>query len=442
MNKTKRKHRVTKGLHLFFIVALMASFAIAMQPARSAEAAIVNITDGDVTGLNTAITTANGNTEADTINLATGGTYNLETALPSIADDGAGNGITINGNGATVRRGDGSWTCPDPTNPEFIIFNVLVNGELTLNNVTVLYGCGRGGGVYNAGTVNINNSSISDNAADNNPAGGITNRNTGTMTITNSTVSRNTADGGGGGITNNYGTLTIANSTISGNTAKEKGGGICSRGALTIVNSTISGNTAKENGGGICSSRGGALTVINSTITNNTADSDDDNDGNGGGIHCTEGTVTLKNTIVAGNTDGTSRGDVYPDISGDITGNADNLIGDTTGGEAGTAGTGSDIVNPAPGLGALADNGGPTQTHALLTGSPALNAVTDCTDVTTDQRGVARPQGPGCDIGAFEVVTSQSIPTLSEWGMIILMVLLGFISICYVRRTRNSIAES
>ena len=154
---------------------------------------------------------------------------------------------------------------------------------------------------------------------------------------------------------------------------------------MSITNSTLSGNRAGESGGTICSS--GELNISNSTIINNTADFDGDDEGDGGGINCRGGTVTLKNTIVAENADNSPQGNAYPDISdisGNITGNAYNLIADMTGAGGGTVGTGSDIVNPSPGLGGLLDNGGPTQTHALLTSSPAINATADCTDLDSN----------------------------------------------------------
>jgi hypothetical protein len=140
MNKTI--YRFTKGLHLLVMAALLASFAFAVQPVG---AATFDIADGDVAGLIAAINTANGNGQADTINLANGGTYTLTTedndtngpnGLPLITSQ-----ITINGNGATIRR-DPSYACPvDDGTSDFRIFQVGTAGNLTLNDLTVSNGC-------------------------------------------------------------------------------------------------------------------------------------------------------------------------------------------------------------------------------------------------------------------------------------------------------------
>jgi CSLREA domain-containing protein len=211
---------------------------------------------------------------------------------------------------------------------------------------------------------------------------------------------------GGGAICNGNGTLIVEDSTLSANHA-DSGGGIFSAGTLTMTNSTLSANTASASGGGLFNAAGGAA-LSHVTITANTADVDVDAVGRGGGIYGSGGTVTLKNTIVAANAQDSPGSDLHPDLSGPILGNATNLIGDRTG-CTGTAGLGSDIVDPDPGTGPLQDNGGNTWTHAIRPHSPAYNAVLDCTDldgdpVIEDQRGVSRPQRSACDIGAFELV--------------------------------------
>lgn len=134
------------------------------------------------------------------------------------------------------------------------------------------------------------------------------------------------------------------------------------------------------------------------------------------------GTMNLKNTIAADNFDtpgNAGPGTNYPDLGGNITGAAYNLIDNLAGG-SGTVGTGSDIVSTTPGLGPLADNGGPSTgsgqpafTHALLAGSPAIDAipVVSC-PVSSDQRGVARPQRNACDIGAYEAEGRVYLPTV------------------------------
>jgi hypothetical protein len=183
---------------------------------------------------------------------------------------------------------------------------------------------------------------------------------------------------------------------------------------VSVINSTISGNSAESGGGGLGNHNdNGTVTLLQTTVTNNTADSDENDHGDGGGIHNAGGTVTLTNTIVAGNTDGSAGPDpIHPDISGDITGNSYNLIGDTTGG-MGSAGMYSDMASTDPLLGPLADNGGSTETHALLGGSPAINYVpsSECI-LPVDQRGISRPQGSDCDIGAYERVCRPVSPYL------------------------------
>jgi CSLREA domain-containing protein len=174
--------------------------------------------------------------------------------------------------------------------------------------------------------------------------GGIFN-NGGSVLVAECALTNNQASGldsGGGAICNGNGTLRVEDSTLSANHA-DSGGGIFSSGTLTMTNSTLSGNTADTSGGGLFNAADTAA-LSNVTITANAADLDADGNGNGGGIYASGGTVTLKNTIVAANSDGTpGPGNLHPDLSGPILGNATNLIGDRTG-CTGTAGLGSDIV--------------------------------------------------------------------------------------------------
>ncbi|HUI88698.1 MAG TPA: FG-GAP-like repeat-containing protein [Anaerolineales bacterium] len=220
--------------------------------------------------------------------------------------------------------------------------------------------------------------------------GGI--NNDGTLTVTGSTFSSNSANNHGGGINNN-GTLTVTGSTFSGNFAGFHGGGISNSGALTVTNSTFQGNTATYYGGGIINS--GTLTVTNSTFYGNSAG----NSGNyyGGGIF-NEGTLNFANTIIANST--------FDDCLNDGTlgTNLSNLVED---------GSCSAGLSGDPELSALANNGGPTQTMALLAGSPAIDAGNDASCPSVDQRGVSRPQGAHCDIGAFEYVGISSTATFT-----------------------------
>ncbi|MDW8240859.1 MAG: choice-of-anchor Q domain-containing protein, partial [Acidobacteriota bacterium] len=316
-----------------------------------------------------------------------------------------------------------------------------------------------GGAISNARTLTIIDSTISANSAAGfgGTGGGIYNYNRGTVMITNSTISNNTAAGvvlgnpygSGGGISSDRGTVTIQNSMLSGNWARDDGGAILNnpassmmiknstisdnstsiggaienRGTMTIASSLFSGNSA-TNTGGVIHNIINRLTITNSTFSDNSAVN------SGGVISHTSGTVSIINSTLSGNSAGLGGGIRYSatvNIKNSIVGNSP-TGGDCSaaGGTLNVDGTNFDTSGSCPGftqvtsmqlnLGPLADNGGPTQTHALLPGSVAIDAVSDCTDlqsptpqqVTTDQRGVRRPLDgdadgtPECDVGAYE----------------------------------------
>ena len=263
-----------------------------------------------------------------------------------------------------------------------------------------------------------------------------------TASIIGLTISGGDSATAGGGILND-GTLTVVNSTLSGNSTDIDGGAISNSGPgiLTLINTTISGNNAAGNGGGVVN-LGGTVTSVNSTITDNRADSDANSIGTGGGIHHGSGTTTLHNTIVAGNFNEDGVSDAADDISGTVdAASSFNLIG--TGGSGGlTNGVNNNQVGVAnAGLGPLADNGGLTNTHALLATSSAVEAGSNANlpadtfdldgDLNTaetlpvDQRGVGFPRTADSqdvdaiqtvDIGAFELhpsiedITDKSTP--------------------------------
>ena len=272
---------------------------------------------------------------------------------------------------------------------------VLSSGALALDGATISGNSagGLGGGISASGTATIAASTISANSAAGG-GGGISGGTT--LTIGESTISGNTAGGGGGGILN-HGTLAIGESTISGNTAGGRGGGVLNQAVLALTNSTISGNTASS-GGAIANA--GSATLASATLARNTATG-----GSGGGVQSDPGTsFGLKNTLLAENT-----GAVAADCAGTLTSQGYNLVGKLAGACV-LAGASGDLLNRDAQLAGLRDNGGATLTHALLPGSPALDAGSPATPGSgggacpaADQRGLARPQTGRCDIGAYEL---------------------------------------
>ncbi|MBI5838661.1 MAG: sortase [Chloroflexi bacterium] len=230
------------------------------------------------------------------------------------------------------------------------------------------------------------------------------------ITVTDSSFTNNRAENFDGGAINGSGDLTVAKSTFNDNFAIGNGGAInLINGSGNFTNVTITGNSANGEGGGIYvrdrDDINGIITTINfSTISNNTADFDNDGSGDGGGVSGGGvGSPDVSNSIIAGNTD---RGGESPNCF-DITSQDYNLIGNTTGCTiAGT--TTNNLNNVSPQLTGLANNGGPTQTQALASTSPAVNTANpSCT--STDQRGAARPGGTRCDMGAYELIATLSI---------------------------------
>ncbi|MCO5183905.1 MAG: hypothetical protein M9965_08205, partial [Anaerolineae bacterium] len=388
---------------------------------------------GDPAGADTIVLT--GNTYTYTI------TYGTDSALPDITSD-----ITITGSGSTIER--------DGAAANFRLMKVNGGGNLTLNQVTLSGGDlnATGGGLYvNIGEATINNSTISGNSANNGGGVGVFPR--GTLTINNSTISGNSAGAGGGISAAKFGdnnatgiNVTINNSTISGNTAGD-GGGIrvlarayyaLAQVAVMVNNSTISGNSA-ANGGGIHNytyNYGGypsqaTITLNNSTITGNSA-------ANGGGVYNrrVSGTadITLHRSLVSGNAASAS-GDELAALGGGNIYLADyNLLGDSshTNAQAFSGATpgASDITATIDGTNpthisdildtTLANNGGPTLTHALVPVSPAVDEAPAAACAAApidglDQTGATRAGGPGnggneCDIGAVEYA-NPSYPT-------------------------------
>jgi CSLREA domain-containing protein len=292
--------------------------------------------------------------------------------------------LTINGAGASATIVDGAHLDRVfDVAPQGAGVTVTMSGLTIQNGSRLASGFGFGGGIENRGTLILRGTTVRNNVAD--LAGGIFNPGPGNLTLGDTTVSDNVASGGSGGGIYSSGSLTLERCTVSGNRTGASGGGIENLGTLILTNSTFSGNTGFS-GGGLDA---GVATITNCTITGNHATW-------GGGIFIGGALTQLKNTIVAYNTADGSGGDC---IGGGATLLGHNLDSDANCGFTGPG----DFSGVDPLLGSLGDNGGPTQTRALLDGSPAINAGGDCPPPSTDQRGVGRPQGAACDLGAFEL---------------------------------------
>ncbi|MEH2165499.1 MAG: DUF4347 domain-containing protein [Nostoc sp.] len=283
-----------------------------------------------------------------------------------------------------------------------------------------------GSGISNfGGTVSLTNSSVSSNTQSgiaNDVGGSLYSLYSGFVSLTNSSVSNNRAEG----ISNVGSFLKLTNSSVSGN----KEGGISNSyfseqnfdrsSSAILINSTVSDNKATSDGGGIYNND--TLTLINTTIANNTTDSNGDGTGDGGGVfNDSGGTITVGNTIIAGNFDKSTSANIYPDVAGSFNDSGNNLIGNNTGSTGLTTsnlvGSSASPINPK--LGPLQNNGSATFTDALLADSPAINAGNNSLvtgSVTTDQRGTGfnRISGDTVDIGAYEVQSTSPPPVNTD----------------------------
>lgn len=282
-------------------------------------------------------------------------------------------------------------------------------GALSLDDVTVSNNSSQyeGAGILAEGTATLNNVIVSGNTITNTPSG-FDAEGAGlfvfyaTVTVTDSTITDNSAENGidsegvGGGIEVNVGTLTMTDSTISENQAAW-GAGVLNQGTATMTNDTLSGNTAVQQGGCCLTNptsgggfyNDGTATLRNDTVSGNSATY-------GGGLLGNDGTVTLTAVLVANSVPG-------GDCAGFITDLGYNIDDDGTCGF--TTPSTSDSATLDGTLGPLANNGGPTETIALLPGSPAIGQVLGADCPATDQRG--DPRGNPCDIGAYDTDTGR-----------------------------------
>jgi hypothetical protein len=311
-----------------------------------------------------------------------------------------GKAITITGAGAGNTKIDGGGT-NQPVKVAAGINATLQRLTIQNGGVPPTSGVVSGGGIDNAGVLSLSDVVVSGNSATGN-GGGIANRANASLNLHNVTISGNKATSGGGIANDAGGTVSGDATTISGNIVTDIGGAIINRskGVVTLTNSTISGNKIFTKGTTTLAGGGGGIDSFGATVigTNVTFAGNASSVGNDG--VSTDGGFTLKNSIVA---DGCA-GKV---ISGDYN------IGGTTALPCGFTGP-HDQPNVNPLLAPLADNGGPTQTHALMPGSPAIDkggsSANQCPAV--DQRGTSRPQGAACDSGAFELeVATQPTAT-------------------------------
>jgi CSLREA domain-containing protein len=332
-------------------------------------------------------------------------TIDNSTIGPNNTSPTTGGGMTIDGGTATIRNGSvitGNDAVADGGGIHVAAGTVTIAGtEISANTAdSNTDSVGDGGAVYaGGGTVTIDDSLIDggNSAYD----GGGVHVELGTVNINDTTVAENDATHWGGGIHTSGGTLAVNRSTLARNAAETTAGLHVAGGTSTVTNSTISSNTAAVNVGGVGVS-GGTLSLVSSSVVFNTAV------GIVGGIAVSGGPGALKATIVAENAATTS-----PDCLGVPTSNGYNLIGNDSGctypagGTGDQVGTGASPIDPL--LGPLQDNGSP-DTHALLQGSPAINAIPNAAcGVSEDERQVSRPQGGACDIGAFEATPATAV---------------------------------
>lgn len=324
-----------------------------------------------------------------------GGTIALTSGplAPSVnvtVDASAAPGLSLNGGGAD----------------RVLVIDPGLNVTVKQLTVTNGYGYQLAGGILNNGDLTLDHVVVSNNRMTTDAGdfwqggGGIYSGGGASLTLVDSSVLNNQSGWSGGGVYSFFNTTTtLVRSTIAGNIANDVGGGLRLLGNASITNSTISGNTATGWYGGALFLTDGTVAMTNSTVVNNTSP-----DGASAAVFVGtfgpgSATLNVANSIIAGNqTEGCF---LAPFGAGPV---AINSLGNNVFSDATCFPVGADQVVADAGVGPLADNGGPTQTHALLSDSPAIDAANGALCPATDQRGTARPQGAGCDGGSFERV--------------------------------------
>jgi predicted outer membrane repeat protein len=426
-------HKIT-GKYSFRIAAagvIAAGAAVGGTVALSGAAAAAVAVPCSSSSLISAISTANTTPADDSLSLTSGCVYSF-TAADNATDGGNAlpvitGSVSIAGNGATITR-SGSTA--------FRLFDVASAGSLSLSDVTLSNGLAAGtaggGAVFNHGPLSVTSTTFSGNTSTATATSGGAINSSGPLTVSLSTFTGNTAVEGGGIFNESTGAAaTITDTTFSGNTATTFGGGaiVSADGTTNLARDTFSGNNATGTAGGGAIDNDAAVNVTNSTFNGNTAGT------NGGGAIQNFGTMAITWSTISGNNSAFGA-DLHNDTTGSLT-VAETIVANGGGGGSNCSGTpavvdggynidtgtscGFSTANHSkpstnPALGPLASNGGPTQTMALASGSPAVNAVpvsvTGCSG-STDQRGVSRPQGIACDIGAYELAMASPSPSPS-----------------------------
>jgi hypothetical protein len=392
--------------HRFLLVLVVTAMALPALPTRSARAQDVTPADAQavldtVVGDGTAASCDGNALEAavvagGAVTFACGSAPVTILANTMVLD---GVSTVINGGGNVTIDGEGARQ----------LFIVNAGANLALQDITLRGGRwgGGGGAIDNAGTLLIERSTLQDNTAESGGNGGAILQRGGTLTMRQSTLQSNAATGGGSGgaIAVTGGTVHIRQSTFNGNFASLYGGAFYLEGGdFTLENSTVSANQATSIGGGLFSNipeGAGAVALLHDTFYLNT------DDGAAGNLGATQNVapIQLRNSILYATG---APNNCYLNRLADLVSGDYNLANDDSCGLSGV----HDVQNvDDPLLGQLADNGGPTFTHAPQVGSAAVDTIpaTAC-GLTDDQRGFPRPQGTGCDKGAVDSVPTEMPP--------------------------------